>query len=59
MCYISLTHNYDSMNKLNGLLSDLEKKYGQIAIEMFNTYGCSACLYDDDCRSCKGNAMGN
>lgn len=59
MCQISQARKDDSMIKINELLLDLEKKYGQIAVEPLNVYGCTAFLYDDDCRSCKGNAMGN
>ena len=47
------------MRNLNGLLKGLEEKYGAVTIDVQDHYGCTACFYDDDCRSCKGNATGN
>ncbi len=47
------------MQDLNELLATLEEKYGNPELSIQCEEGCSTCLYDDDCISCKGNAMGN
>ena len=47
------------MNNVDKLLLDLEKKFGRVIVDACNEEACSACTYDDDCISCKGNAMGN
>lgn len=47
------------MNDLKALLEALEEKFGRIDLDVQNDGGCSACTYDDNCISCKGNAMGN
>lgn len=47
------------MQDLNELLIALEDKFGYVTVDIQNANGCSACIYDDDCNSCKGNAMGN
>lgn len=47
------------MGNLTELLDALDEKYGRVIIDEQNDEGCSACTYDDNCESCKGNAMGN
>ncbi len=47
------------MENLTVLLEALEEKYGRIDLDIQNEGGCTTCIYDDGCISCKGNAMGN
>jgi hypothetical protein len=49
------------MNDIEELLLILEDKYGKVEVNACNDEDCSCAifLYDDDCVSCKGNAMGN
>lgn len=49
------------MNTLDYVLDALEVKYGPIAYSDSDAdkESCSHFFYDDDCKSCKGNATGN